>query len=154
MLSASNGKNPLLAATYYFNPSGLLDDSSLTDGSVSDITAFNDRPSGNSKQTDRQLNSRTRNGHHLKLHTSNNNDLSSSSDSNSFNDESENNNQQNLLELNELGAGYCISADDRKGICYNSNECTNRGGIPMGSCGDANSTPGSPRGAVCCICKY
>lgn len=154
MLTASNGKNPLLAATYYFNPGSLLDESILGGGPSDGTLPFGDRQGTSSGQSGDRVtltNGRNRNGHHLKIHPTSdqsNNDLSSSID-----DNSQSNGQEDVNDLAELGSGYCISADDRKGICYSSNECTSRGGIPMGSCGDANSTPGSPRGAVCCICK-
>ncbi|RWS31051.1 uncharacterized protein B4U80_06090 [Leptotrombidium deliense] len=86
MLSNNNGKSPLVAATYYFNPSSQLKKEAL----------FADNT-----------------------------------------DVSENDIQDH---------GTCLSADGRKGNCYEASECVNKGGTPMGKCPFNKGN-----GAVCCL---
>lgn len=44
-------------------------------------------------------------------------------------------------QLNEV----CVAPDSRKGVCYDAGHCSERGGIPMGNCGQHN------KGHVCCL---
>lgn len=46
----------------------------------------------------------------------------------------------------------CLAPDNRKGVCYDAIECSDRGGIPMGRCGrDKNDRPSLSAGSVCCL---
>lgn len=42
-------------------------------------------------------------------------------------------------------ADRCEAADSRQGTCYETEDCVDLGGTPMGRC---------PQDGVCCICKF
>lgn len=44
------------------------------------------------------------------------------------------------MNVNEI----CVAPDSRKGVCYDASNCMERGGIPMGHCGQG-------KGLVCCL---